>query len=107
MAERTVPICVSGIVYFFSLAGSVLMQNITRTDAVKTDAVWCWHSFCPSFVASSHRGLSSESELIDSHGLCVFQLLDILHLFVVAPELLSDQDLHTTVQNSQLILLLF
>lgn len=65
------------------------------------------HLFCSSFVASSHRGLSSESELIDSHGLRVFQLLDILHLFAVAPELLSDQDLHTTVQNSQLILLLF
>lgn len=43
----------------------------------------------------SHRVLSPQFELTDSQGLCVFQLLDILHLLIVASELLRDQDLNT------------
>lgn len=48
----------------------------------------------------SHRVLSPQFELIDSQGFCVFQLLDILHLLIVASELLGDQDLHTPAGNT-------
>lgn len=43
--------------------------------------------------------MSPQFELIDSQCLCIFQLLDILHLLSVAPELLRDQDLHTPADN--------
>lgn len=48
---------------------------------------------------AEYRVLSPQFELIDSHCLCVFQFLYILHLFIVAPELLRDQDLHTPADN--------
>lgn len=46
-----------------------------------------------------YRVLSPQFELMDSQRLCIFQLLDILHLLFVAPELLRDQDLHTPADN--------
>lgn len=46
-----------------------------------------------------YRVLPPQFELMDSKRLCIFQLLDILHLLFVAPELLSDQDLHTPADN--------
>lgn len=47
------------------------------------------------FIWASHRVLPLQFELIDSQGLCVFQHLDVLHLLLVASQLLIDQDLHT------------
>lgn len=46
-----------------------------------------------------YRVLSPQFELVDGERLCIFQLLDILHLLFVAPELLRNQDLHTPADN--------
>lgn len=46
-----------------------------------------------------YRVLPPQFELMDSERLCIFQLLDILHLLFVAPELLRDQDLNTPADN--------
>lgn len=48
---------------------------------------------------NNHRVLSSQFELIDSQRFGIFQLLYILHLFIVASELLRDQDLNAPADN--------
>lgn len=47
----------------------------------------------------NNRVLSPQFELIDSQCLGIFQLLYILHLFIVASELLRDQDLDAPADN--------
>ena len=44
--------------------------------------------------AGPHRVLPLELELVDGQGLGVLQLLDLLHLLVVASDLLVDHQLH-------------
>lgn len=46
-------------------------------------------------VFVSHRVLSLELELVNSQSLGVLQLLDLLHLLVVASDLLVDDHLDT------------
>lgn len=50
-----------------------------------------------------YRVLPPEFQLTNSQSLRIFQLLDILHLLLVAPELLRDQDLHTPADNSNIV----
>ena len=47
-----------------------------------------------SVWAGSHRVLPLELQLVDGQSLGVFQLLDLLHLLVVASDLLVDHQLH-------------
>lgn len=42
----------------------------------------------------TYRVVSLQFELVDGQGLSVLQLLDLLHLLVVAPDLLVDEHLH-------------
>lgn len=58
---------------------------------------WVNRSLCDK--SYNNRVLSPQFELIDSQCLGIFQLLYILHLFIVAPELLRDQDLHAPADN--------
>lgn len=53
-----------------------------------------------------YRVLPPQLELMDSQCLCILQLLDILHLLFVAPELLCDQDLYTPGKTQIIIHLL-
>lgn len=45
----------------------------------------------------THCVLSLEFQLVNSQGLSVLQLLNLLHLLVVSPDLLHDEHLHTPV----------
>lgn len=47
-----------------------------------------------SVQAQTHRVLPLELELVDGQSLGVLQLLDLLHLLVVAADLLVDDHLH-------------
>lgn len=49
--------------------------------------------------SENNRVLSPQFELVDSQCLGIFQLLYVLHLFIVASELLRDQDLHAPADN--------
>ena len=53
---------------------------------------------CP--LMDPHRVLPFQLELVDGQGLGVLQLLDVLHLLGVAPELLHDKDLHTSADDN-------
>lgn len=54
--------------------------------------------------AVSHRVLSLKLELVDCQSFGVLQLLDLLHLLVVASDLLSDDHLHTPAARPKMLL---
>lgn len=77
---------VDKMVTFFSLVKSTGQSNNVKTKHLCRGCSW---------GPASHRVLSLQLELVDGQSFGVLQLLDLLHLLIVASDLLVDDHLHT------------